>query len=336
MRCRYCGRFAGLFSRSHKECGRRHSLAQRRVHDVLRRYFRGEAGIGSLKADVLAAESEGCLSEEDVCRGMDYAVRAISDSVCAPVAQGQIDAACSFLAAFKDKVPQECLEYAACRFVEAYVEESVSDGSDVEKARMRIDSILDLLGISLGRRLMVLKSAFCGCAGWIMRCKWDSAEIRCRFFGLCVHLGIDVLSLPEDDSDNAQLKTLCQLIVVDGLIGEDSQSVIWTYRHVEVFDADCAETGQGYPVLKGLAYKPGQFKGRPSETAGKEPVYAGKLEVYNDRLRLSFGEQELEVWFADVVRAVPYSDSLAVATSSRELLIHNVDAWFLMSLFNLS
>lgn len=57
----------------------------------------------------------------------------VSDSVCAPVAQGQIDAACSFLAAFKDKVPQDCLEYAACRFVEAYVEESVSDGSDVER-----------------------------------------------------------------------------------------------------------------------------------------------------------------------------------------------------------
>lgn len=336
MRCIYCGRFAGLFSRSHKTCECLHSSGLARLHGLFRKYFRGEASADVLACEFYEIKADGFLTDEDVGKCVDYALKAFADSLYSPVDSVCLDR----LAAFLEQ--EDCLEteeaglYVAQKLAQAYMEEWTEGVGGIAGVECRISAALGVLSVDERSKVPVLQKALVGVAESLERKGYATEEVRERFSGLCHYVGMK----PQDvwRSGNDALKTVCKLIVVDefGLKRPDSDKVLWLYDGVKAFVPRLEWTEKGYPALPGLRYGPEQFKRRRPDYEKFCLNGCGRLYVFSDRLRFESETWSFEICFDSISGVEPYSDAALVEWNSGVVLLRGTDAWFLMSLFNLA
>ena len=97
--CKYCGKDAGWFSHSHKECEEKHEKGMKDFTNIVSAYFTQRASavdIQRMKSKLIA---DAFLSEEDICSVANAEIRRYTDSIHRPFSPSSMKLMDEFLIA---------------------------------------------------------------------------------------------------------------------------------------------------------------------------------------------------------------------------------------------
>ena len=82
--CKYCGKDAGWFSHSHKECETKHNQGLSDFSAVVSSYFTARASVSSVQVTASRLRKDNFLSDEDICTVSDSEIRHYTASIHRP------------------------------------------------------------------------------------------------------------------------------------------------------------------------------------------------------------------------------------------------------------
>ena len=356
--CKYCGKDAGWFSRSHKECKEKNQKGINDLSAMISSYFAQRLSAYDLQKCVIRLKVDAYLSEEDICNTAAPLIRQYTASIHRPFSPLSIKLMDDFLnvigASYSMINRHGAVDEFTKKLIHGFMVEYFTDQLTLPMAHSRCEKVLAKFPMAPSE----IKDAY-----YYVLNKAATNFMRNGIITNAEQQKIDdfvnLLSLPLNNLptkyQNTNISKLGQMTILkniqNGIIPKSNigapillgknESILWTYCGVNLYLEKITKewvgrsSGYNIRIMKGISYRVGQMKGRPVEHSSMELNGIGLLYVTNKNLIFQSQEKGLKIPFTKIIGISPYSDGIEVhkdGANQKRITMQGFDPWFLMNL----
>ena len=356
--CKYCGKDAGWFSHSHKECEEKHEKGMKDFTNIVSAYFTQRASavdIQRMKSKLIA---DAFLSEEDICSVANAEIRRYTDSIHRPFSPSSMKLMDEFLIAAGvsySKINQRgAVDEFTKKIMRGFMVEYFTGQLTLQTAHTRSEKLLTKFPMVQSSiedaYLYVLDKA----ATNFTKNGTISDDDQQKIDDYVNYLHLTVNNLPAK-YQNGEISRLGQMSILKSLqngimpsstfnppimLGK-GESIIWTYNGVTMFEEKIEKQYQGrrggfsFRVMKGVTYHTGSTKLKPVEHSYMDNKGIGTLYITNKHIIFQGATVAQKVAYSKMIGMTPYSDGIEIhrdGANVKRLTFQGFDSWFLTSI----
>ena len=355
--CKYCGKDAGWFSRSHKECKEKNQKGMNDLSALINSYFALKVTAFDVQRTKNRLVVDAYLSEDDICNASEPLIRQYTASIHRPFSPSVVKLMDDFLNAIGISYSKINANGAVDEFtkkiIHGFMVEYFTDQINLQTAHTRCQKVLSMFPMSP----VEVEDAF-----YYVLNKAATNFLKNGMLSNIEQQKIDdyvnLLSLPLNNLpvkyQQTDISKLGQMAILkniqNGIMPSHSvsapilltknESILWTYNGVNLYEEKITKEwvgrSSGYTVriFKGLSYRTGQMRGRPVEHSSMEFRGTGALYITNKNLIFHSQEKGLKIPFNKIVGISPYADGIEVhrdGNNQKRITMQGFDPWFLMN-----
>lgn len=359
--CKYCGQSAGLLSKSHKDCEIKHTQGLGEFESLCRAYFMGNASSHDVitQRDYLRANK--FLSDEDIARIGDSAIRSYTDSIKRPFTPRQLSLVDEFINALG--ISYANLNHAGAvdnftqKLLKGFMVDFFTDNLSLTAAQSRCQRVISTLPISKESANEAYYYVLNKAAHNFLKDGLMSDDEQRKIDDYVSSLGLPLNDLPvqlrgseiEKISQASILKSFEQGILPPKnistpiLLGK-AESILWAFNGVSLFEEKVEREwvgrnrGMSFRICKGVYYRTGGSKGHAVEHSSMQQVGIGTLYVTNKNLVFHSMVKAIKIPYKKIVGITPYSDGIEIhrdGANVKRMTIQGFDPWFVMNLMSM-
>lgn len=358
--CKYCGKDAGWFSHSHKECEEKHQQGMNDFQTVLNSYFTLRATAYDLQKEKSRMMVDNYLSEDDICHIADAEIRRYTASIHRPFSPSSMKLMDDFLNAIGiafSKVNQNgSIDEFTKKIMKGFMVEYFTNQLTLQTAHSRCEKILSKFPMVQSNiedaYLYVLNKA----AENFLKNGTLTDDEQQKIDDYVKYLSLPVNNLPTQ-YQNSDISKLGQMSIIksvqNGVIPHTNiaipvilgknENVLWTYNGVNLYQEKITREyvgrsgGFSFRVMKGVTYRTGRFKGHPVEHSSMDFQGSGALYITNKNLIFYSQMKSVKIPYNKIVGITPYSDGIEVhkdGANQKRMTMQGFDPWFVMNLLS--
>ena len=361
MKCKYCGKSTGFFSRAHKDCEEKHQQGEAELLALLRAYFVGNDNIADVIRKIGAVQSNNYLNKEDVEDCCRQGIKHFTDMIRLPITKEHLQKIDTFL--HNINISQTALnkngelDKLGTRLYQGVLMSYFVEREPMQKVEKRTQMIAGLLPLTTSMKedagLHVLNKA----AQKFLSNGLISGSEQAQLDEFTNSLRLPVNNLPvqyrgSDIEKIQQAGILSQLqngsmpnfrpINLPIMLSQ-GEGVIWTYENVTMLQEKITRewvgrhNGMTFRVVKGVYYRTGGTKGRPVEKSTMETVGVGTLILTNKNICFHSTTRSIKIPYKKLAGMTPYSDGIELhqeGAKAQRQVFQGFDSWFMMNLLS--
>lgn len=358
--CKFCGKDAGWFSSSHKECREKNLEGMDDLRVVINSYFAQKATM----MDVYRAKNrlmvDAYLSEEDICNVAEAEIRQYTASIHRPFTSASMKMMDDFLnvigIAYHKINENGAVDEFTKKLMRGFMVEYFTDQLSLSTAHSRCEKVLSKFPMSPSNiedayYYVLNKAATNFLKNGIIT---DDEQRKIDDFVSYLSLSLNTIPAKYKSSDISKLGQVTILkniqrgivplntISVPILLGK-RETILWTYNDVTLYQEKITKewigrtSGFNIRIMKGVYYRTGQMKGKPVEHSTMELNGIGTLYITNINLIFLSSQKAIKIPFNKIIGITPYSDGVEVhkdGTKQNRIAMQGFDPWFLMNLLS--
>lgn len=359
--CKYCGKDAGWFSHSHKECQEKHEQGISDFESVANAYFMAHTTAAGVQQSRKLLQVDAYLSDDDVCNIADSVIRRYTASIHRPFSPSSMklmDEFLSIIGVSYSKVNQHgAVDEFTKKLIRGFMVEYFTDKLALHVAHQRCEKVLNKFPMSQSNiedaYLYVLNKAAIN----FMKDGSLSNADQHKIDDYIKYLHLPVNNLPIQ-YQNSELSKLGQMTVLSNLqrgivpcsnglnapvmLGR-GESILWTYNGVSMYQEKTVKeyggrrSGWSFRVMKGVTYHTGGSRIKPIEHTFMDNKGTGTLYITNKHIIFQSPTAAQKVPYSKMIGVTPYSDGIEVhrdGANAKRLTFQGFDSWFLMNVIS--
>lgn len=358
--CKYCGKSAGLFSKTHRECEEKHKQGLDEFQTVLSAYFTGRRTTADIGQTKRRLTTDAFLSEEDVYQLSDKEIRSYTASIHRPYSPSSMclmDDLINALGVSYSKINRNgAVDEFTKKLMRGFMVEYFTGQLDLQKAYARCEKVLSRFPMAPEQINDAYYHVLDRAATNFLKTGLISDADQQRVDDYVNYLALPLNNLPAkyQKSDISKLSQVAIIksiqngivprtnIVAPIILGKN-ETILWTYNGVSLYQEKITREwvgrnrGFSFRVMKGVYYRTGGSKGHPVEHSSMEKKGVGALYVTNKNLIFYSQTNATKIPFNKIVGITPYSDGIEIhkeGANQKRLTIQGFDPWFLMNLLS--
>lgn len=358
--CKYCGKDAGWFSHSHKECEEKHANGVSEFEAIVSSYFTQRASASDVQRTRSRLATDSFLNEEDICGVADREIRQYTASIHRPFSPSSMRLMDDFLNAvgvsYSKINKQGAVDEFTKKLLKGFMVEYFTDQLTLQKAHSRCEKVLGRFPMTPSNiedaYLYVLNKA----ATNFLKDGFLSDDEQQKIDDYVSYLALPINNLPAQyqSSEISKLEQVSILKEIQrGIVPHTNLSapiilgkkevILWTYNGVSLYQEKITKEwvgrsgGFSFRVMKGVYYRTGGMKGHPVEHSSMEFNGTGSLYVTNKNLIFYSQMKSVKIPFNKIVGITPYSDGIEVhkdGANVKRMTMEGFDPWFIMNLLS--
>ena len=359
--CKYCGKDAGWFSHSHKECKEKHEQGVNDFSSVVSAYFTMRTTAVGVQQSRQRLKVTSYLSDDDVCNIADAEIRRYTASIHRPYSPSSMKLMDEFLIAVGVSYSKVNKNGAVSEFTKklmrGFMVEYFTGHLTLPIAHQRCEKVLGKFPMIQSdiedAYLYVLNKA----ATNFTRNGSISNSDQQKIDDYVNYLQLPVNNLPAQYQDS-EISKLGQMSILqklqNGIIPSTNmpapimlgrgEEILWTYNGVSMYQEKTVKeyggrrSGWSFRVMKGVTYHTGGTKIKPIEHTFMYCKGTGTLYITNKHLIFQSPTSAQKVPYSKMIGVTPYSDGVEVhrdGANAKRLTFQGFDSWFLMNVISL-
>lgn len=358
--CKFCGKDAGWFSHSHKECEQKHEQGVSDLSATVSAYFTGRNTAGGVMQKIRQLKTDNYLKEEDICKVSDEEIRHYTASIHRPFRPSSMQLMDDYLNAVGvsySKINEKgAVDEFTKKLMRGFMVEYFTDQLTLQQAHGRCEKVLSKFpmvqsNIEDAYLYVLNKAATNFLANGII-----SDDEQRKVDDYVQTLALPVNNLPAQ-YQNSEISKLGQASIIksiqNGVIPRTNisvpimlgrnESVLWGFNGVTLYQEKITKewvgrsSGWSFRVMKGVYYRTGGMKGHPVEHSSMEMQGIGSLFVTNKNLIFYSSQKSVKVPFTKIIGITPYSDGIEVhkdGANQKRMTLQGFDPWFVMNVLS--
>lgn len=359
--CKYCGKDAGWFSSSHRECEEKHENGVKDFTNVVNAYFTQRASASDVQRSKSRLAVDAFLSEDDICNVAGAEIRRYTDSIHRPFSPASMKLMDEFLIAVGvsyAKINRNgAVDDFTKKIMRGFMVEYFTDQLTLQTAHFRCEKLLTRFPMDQSNiddaYLYVLDKAATNFTknGMIS----DDDQLKIDQYVSYLHLPVSNLPARYQGGEISKLGQMSILRSLQrGVVPPSSytppvmlgkgETLLWTYNGVTMYEEKIEKQYQGrrggfsFRVMKGVTYHTGGTRLKPVEYSYMDKKGVGTLYVTNKHIIFQGSTAAQKVAYAKMIGVTPYSDGIEVhrdGANAKRLTFQGFDSWFLMNVLSL-
>lgn len=355
--CKYCGKDAGWFSHSHKECEQKHEQGVDDFSIIVSSYFTMRATAFDVQKVKNRLMTDAYLQEDDICAVSEKEIRNYTASIHRPFSPSSmkvIDDLLNAIGVSYSKINSNgAVDEFTKKLMRGFMVEFFTDQLSLQSAHERCEKVLSKFPMTQSSvedaYLYVLNRA----ATNFMKNGMITDDEQQKIDEYVNYLSLPVNNLPAT-YQNSEISKLGQMSIIKsvqrGVIPDTGimapvilgkqEKILWVYQGVSIYQEKITREyvgrtgGFSFKIMKGVTYRTGQFKRHPIERSSMELLGYGVLYVTNKNLILYSPTRSVKVPYTKLLGITPYLDGIEIqrdGANAKRLTAQGFDPWFLMS-----
>lgn len=361
MKCKYCGKSTGFFSRAHKDCEEKHQQGVAELLASLRTYFVGNDNIADVIKKIGAVQSHNFLNKEDVEDCCRQGIKHFTDMIRLPITKEHLQKIDAFL--HNINISQTAmnkngeLDKLGTRLYQGVLMSYFVEREPMQKVEKRAQMIAGLLPLTMSMKedagLNVLnKAAQKFLSNGLIS---SSEQAQLDEFTNSLRLPVNNLPVKYRGSDIEKIQQAGILSQLQNgsmpnfrptnlpIMLSQGEGVIWTYENVTMLQEKITRewvgrhNGMTFRVVKGVYYRTGGMKGHPVEKSTMETVGVGTLILTNKNICFHSTTRSIKIPYKKLAGMTPYSDGIELhqeGAKAQRQVFQGFDSWFMMNLLS--
>lgn len=359
--CKFCGQSTGLFSQAHKDCEARHTQALSEFGSVCNAYFLGNKSSHDIVSQRSHLKTNNFLTDEDVVKVGDSAIRTCTDSIRRPYIPRQLSLVDEFIRALG--VSYANLNYAGAvdgftqKLLKGFMVDFFTDKLSLSSAQARCQRVISTLPISQERATEAYFYVLNKAANNFLKDGLISDDEQRKIDEYVTSLALPLNNLPiqlrgseiEKISQASILKNLEQGILPPKdintpiLLGRN-ESILWTFKGVSLYEEKIEREwigrnrGMSFRICKGVYYRTGGSNGKAVEHSSMQQIGIGTLYLTSKNLVFHSLVKAVKLPYKKMVGITPYSDGIEIhrdGANVKRMTIQGFNPWFVMNLMSI-
>lgn len=359
-KCKYCGKSAGLFSRSHKECGEKHQQGIDRMKGLMRKFFDGGKTASEMGAIIQRNRMPYFLNDEDIAMCGAEVLTAFASKLRRPYPQVALTKIKDFLdhiGVNKNLLNQNGqLDTIGKKLMEGYLVDYFAQGVPLSQVQTSAASVSRILPISSKTESEAYYSVLNKAASKFMQDGMLTSNEEQLIMNYANSVGLNLNNLPPQ-FNTGDLAKIGQAIILrnlqQGIMPKNPISVpviltkgevpLWVYDNVTMHQEKIQREyrgrsgGYSFRICKGVTYRTGQFSGKPVEYSFLDKIGIGSLVITTKHLFFHCPMASVKIPYSKLVGVTPYSDGLEVhkeEAKPKRTVFQGFDPWFVLNVLN--
>lgn len=359
--CKYCGKSAGVFSRTHKVCEEKHHEGIERMKGLMQRYFDGARTASEMGAIIRRNRSPYYLSDEDIASCGVVVLTAFTATLRRPYPKLALDKIKEFLnnlGVNKILLNQKGeLDSIGKKLMEGYLVDYFAKGVPLSQVQANATSVTQILPISSKAENDAYYSVLNKAASKFMVDGMLNSNEERLITTYANSVGLNLYDLPPH-VNTGDLQKIGQAIVLrnlqQGIMPKNPISVpvmltkgevaLWVYDNVTMHQEKIQRetrgrtSGYSFHICKGVTYRTGQFRGKPVEHSYLEQIGVGSLVITTKHIFFHCLTASVKIPYTKLVGVTPYSDGLEVhkeEAKPKRTIFQGFDPWFILNAMNI-
>lgn len=358
--CKYCGKSAGLFSRTHKECEEKHNEGIERMKGLMQRFFDGAKTASDMGAIIRRNRTPYFLSDEDIAQCGVEVLTNFASTLRRPYPQVALDKIKGLLdniGVSKSLLNQKGeLDSIGKKLMEGYLVDYFAQGVPLSQVQTNAASVTRILPVSSKAESEAYYSVLNKAASKFMVDGVLNSNEEHLITTYANSVGLNLNDLPPQ-FNTGDLQKIGQAIVLrnlqQGIIPKTPISVpvmltkgevaLWVYDNVTMHQEKIQRetrgrtSGYSFRICKGVTYRTGQFRGKPVEHSYLDRVGVGSLVITTKHIFFHCPTASVKIPYTKLVGVTPYSDGLEVhkeEAKPKRTIFQGFDPWFVLNVLN--
>lgn len=359
--CKYCGQPVGLFSKAHKECEAKHTQALSEFGSVCNAYFLGNKSSHDIISQRTRLKANNFLTDEDVVKVGDSAMRTYTDSIRRPYTPRQLSLVDEFINALG--VSYANLNHAGAvdgftqKLLKGFMVDFFTDNLSLSAAQSRCQRVISTLPISREGANEAYYYVLNKAAHNFLKDGLISDDEQRKIDEYVTSLALPLNNLPvqlrgseiEKISQASVLKNFERGILPPKnistpiLLGRN-ESILWAFNGVSLYEEKIEREwvgrnrGMSFRICRGVYYRTGGSKGHAVEHSSMQQFGIGTLYVTNKNLIFHSMMKATKIPYKKIVGITPYSDGIEIhrdGANVKRMTMQGFDPWFVMNLMSM-
>ena len=359
-KCKYCGKSAGFFSRSHQECEDKHEKGIQGLTSMLQRYFQGSITSSKMGQNIVQNKAPYYLTDDDIANVASKVVSDFTTNLRRPYSGQMLNLISDFIQnigiSYSKLNENGVMNNLGQKLMQGFLVEYFANGVSMAQVNNNANAVCNIIPINGQQKNDVYMTVLNKAASNFMKDGYMTDSEEQLISSYSSHLGLSLNNLPNQFT-NTDLEKIGQAIVLKdlekGILPQKPVSVpvligkgecaLWVYHNVTMLQEKVQREYRGrsggfsFRVCKGVTYRTGQFKGRPVEHSYLDTIGNGSLVVTNKHLYFHCATASVKIPYSKLVGVTPYSDGLEVhkeEAKPKRTVFQGFDSWFIMSVLN--
>lgn len=358
--CKYCGKSAGIFSHSHKECEEKHNQGITILEGAMRSYYRNTTQIGELKKVVANVSQTFFVSSEDISCSSGKCIDEWTNTIHWPFHSTQLARVKEFLdnvgVPYQDINSSGALDRLCQKMLRGFMAEYFTNQKTLQRAIQISQQVMNTLPISRQQEQDAYYEMLGQAGKNFLKDGYMTSAEQQKVDEYVSTLGLSLINLPAS-LQGTQIEELGQSSVLSDIqagrhpryvinapiILAKDEDALWCYNNVTMYQEKIKREyvgrtgGFSFRVMKGVRYRTGGFRGHPVETSYMENMGLGSLYVTNKNIIFMGQTRSIKVPYSKIIGINPYSDGMEVqrdGNNVKRLVFQGFDCSFVLNVIN--
>ena len=358
--CKYCGKDAGFFSHSHKECEEKHDQGVKALEDGIRKYFWDAIKTSDLMQLSQNLRQVNYLTDPDIAISSAKCIDEYTERSRWPFHSHQLDLVRDYIynigVSYQSINVNGSLDRLSQKMIRGFLAEYFTGQKPMQRVMQISQQIMTVMPLSGDQKRDMYFFMLNQAAENYMKDGLLTDDEEKRIDEYIFMLGLSTNNLPEkyqgsEISRFGQVKMLKQLqkgvvpqtnIAAPILLGKD-ESVLWCYHGVTMWQEKIkremvgSHSGFSFRVMKGVTYRTGGFKGHPVEHSYMDNAGTGSLYITNKHIIFHSTERSTKIPYKKIIGLNPYQDGMGVqqdGANAKKLVFQGFDCSFVMNVMS--
>ena len=358
--CKYCGKEAGLFSHSHKECEEKHEQGIRSLEVGMRKFLRDGIKVAELNGVIASVKRGAYVEDADIAISAAKCIDEFTEQTHWPYHSHQLNLVKDFIniigVSYNTINVNGSLDRLSQKMIRGFLAEYFTGQKPLLRVMQICQQILSVLPLSGTQELDTYLYMLNQAAENYMKDGLLTDDEERRIDEYVNMLGLPMANLPakyqgSEISRIEQAKMLKQLqkgilpqsnVQAPILLGKD-ETVLWCYKGVTMWQEKVkremagSHGGFSFRVMKGVTYRTGGFKGHPVEHSYMDNAGTGSLYITNKHIIFHSSMRSVKIPYKKIIGLIPYQDGMGVqqdGANAKRLVFQGFDCSFVLNLMS--
>lgn len=359
--CKYCGKSAGLFSHSHKECEKKHSQGITILEGALRSFFRTTTQVLELKRVLSCVRNDYYTSDSDIAASSAKCIDEWTYTIHWPFHSAQLTQIKEFLAnigiSYQAVNSTGALDRLCQKMLRGFMAEFFTDKKTLQRSLQISQQVMVTLPISRQQEQDAYYEMLGQAGKNYLKSGFLTPSQQQKVDEYVSTLGLSLINLPTS-LQGTHIEELGQSLILSDIqsgrtprytvnapiILGKGENALWCYNNVTMYQEKIkremrgSHSGFSFRVMKGVTYRTGGFNGHPVETSYMENQGVGSLYVTNKNIIFMGQTRSIKVPYSKIIGINPYSDGMEVqrdGNNVKRLVFQGFDCSFVLNVINL-
>lgn len=359
--CKYCGKKAGLFSHFHKECEEKNKQGIVILEGSIKSFFRNAISIQELCNVKNSVINKYCVLYEDVSLASAKCIDEWTNNIHWPFKPSHLNKIKEFLTnigvSYNSINNEGALDRLCQKMLKGFMAEFFTDKKSMQRAVEISQKVKNTLPLARDKEEQAYYDMLAKAGkkfivdGVISQTNQQKIDEYVSFLGLSLtNLPYSLKGYAIEELGQASILSDLQAgrtpkyVINTPVILSKGEIALWCYNNVTMYQEKIKReyvgrsSGFSFPIVKGLRYRTGGFKGHPVESSYMDNMGAGSLIITNKNIIFWGQTRSIKVPYKKIIGINPYSDGMEVqrdGSNVKRLTFQGFDCSFVMNVLSI-